>query len=495
MATLNELKYWALMGMTGASPPVTLNELEVMWLEGDGYAGTLDEMYMQMFEAEGIGSGSFNERFYEWLGQQGCTNDTLNEREMCFWGGGGILPSFGDPFIVRTTATASSFQFYMYNIGLPVSGQIDWGDGEITDIDSWDDPDITHVYAVAGQYDIKATGNFPSINLAGGASNNVILGIEQLGETNCRSFEGLLSNAKNATYCNTFPTPDVSRLVNASHMTKGCTNDMDFTLWNWPTDRAFSLQAMMRLVEANSVILTGCDLRWCTNFATFMGSNSGNTTIFDNTGMLTRDATTYSNMFYLCSGITSIDLLGFDMAVAENINGMFVDCSGLTEIVFADHVWGNSLIVMRQFAKNCTSLTKLDFGSGFTTPYLEDMFESFRGLTSLVDWSALAQIDTSNVTSVGSCLRGLGVTPRDIPIDQWDIGSCTDLNYFLDGSELTTVAYDAALIAWDSLPSVQPQTNSVHMGASKYTGGGAAEAARTSLIAKFGQSIIDGGVA
>ena len=85
---LNEVKYSALLAKTGATPPITLNELELLWLGDLGYTGTLNERYHQVFDAESVPDGSFNERYYAFLFGLGFTG-TLNEMLYQFWAGGG----------------------------------------------------------------------------------------------------------------------------------------------------------------------------------------------------------------------------------------------------------------------------------------------------------------------------------------------------------------------------------------------------------------------
>jgi len=67
-----------------------------------------------------------------------------------------------------------------------------------------------------------------------------------------------------------------------------------------------------------------------------------------------------------------------------------------------------------------------------------------------------------------------------------------NLNNFLAGGGLSTVNYDALLIAWEG--QVEPINMTPHFGTSKYTAGGAAAAARAALVAN-GWTITDGGVA
>ena len=94
MSTLNELKYAALINTTGATRPITLNELEIRWLRDTrGRAGTLNEMWIQEFAAKGFTTGSFNGRACGWLKSFGYIG-TINERWYQFWlDGGSINPN------------------------------------------------------------------------------------------------------------------------------------------------------------------------------------------------------------------------------------------------------------------------------------------------------------------------------------------------------------------------------------------------------------------
>ena len=78
-------------------------------------------------------------------------------------------------------------------------------------------------------------------------------------------------------------------------------------------------------------------------------------------------------------------------------------------------------------------------------------------------------------------------------ISSWDVNQVTVFTGFMQGVTLSTVNYDALLIAWDAQGAMS-FSGTANFGGSKYTAGGAAEAARTSLISKWG-GIIDGGAA
>jgi hypothetical protein len=82
----------------------------------------------------------------------------------------------------------------------------------------------------------------------------------------------------------------------------------------------------------------------------------------------------------------------------------------------------------------------------------------------------------------------------DQNISSWDINQVSNFGNFMQSATgLSTVNYDALLIAWDAQGAMS-YSGIVDFGTSQYTSGGAAEAARTSLISKWG-GITDGGAA
>ena len=99
--------------------------------------------------------------------------------------------------------------------------------------------------------------------------------------------------------------------------------------------------------------------------------------------------------------------------------------------------------------------------------------------------------DTSNITTMIGTLRG--AVSFDYSLAGWNIENIPSwgLQALLLSAKISISNYDATLISW---AAQTPQNNiNVSFGSSQYTLGGAAEAARNTLINTYGWTITDGG--
>jgi surface protein len=174
-------------------------------------------------------------------------------------------------------------------------------------------------------------------------------------------------------------------------------------------------------------------------------------------------------MFSQCTSMTSApDTSSWNTAAVTNMFGMFYYCSSMTT------------------APNTSS-----WNTGLVTN-MADMFLACTSMTTAPDtssWDTSAVTDMSYMFEQCSSMTGLDVSGFDIT----GLNSTGDLNYFLNTGSMSTANYDATLIAWAAQTVFSGM--SPHFGSSTYTSGGAAEAARTSLINDDGWTITDGGAA
>ena len=123
-----------------------------------------------------------------------------------------------------------------------------------------------------------------------------------------------------------------------------------------------------------------------------------------------------------------------------------------------------------------------------------DMFSrAFNFNQDITNWSM------GNVTNIGSMLNFAGVSSQNL--GNWDISSVRTTDSFVSSSfQFSTSDYDAILIGWEATLQLSYPSGSgyfqfppsITFGSSVHTTGGAAEAAKNSLISTFNWTITDG---
>lgn len=141
--------------------------------------------------------------------------------------------------------------------------------------------------------------------------------------------------------------------------------------------------------------------------------NSENlTTITGTNNLKTDNVTNMGMMFYGCSGLTSLDVSGFNTQNVTNMSGMFNGCSGLTSLDVSVFNTANVTDMSGMFNR-CSGLTSLDV-TGFKTDNvteMEYMFNECSGLTSL----DVSGFNTENIMDMGYMFSGCsGLTTLDM---------------------------------------------------------------------------------
>ena len=91
-----------------------------------------------------------------------------------------------------------------------------------------------------------------------------------------------------------------------------------------------------------------------------------------------------SNMFYICSGLISLDVTHFNTENVKDMSNMFYGCSGLISLDVT-HFNTENVTSMRNMFYSCSSLTSLDV-TNFNTANVTDMsnmFSNCRNLTTI----------------------------------------------------------------------------------------------------------------
>ena len=352
---------------------------------------------------------------------------------------------YGTDLVLEIATTGSNEEITIPTLFSPVithDAVIDWGDGSADSIiTAWNDPDLTHEYASAGDHIVRIDGDFPIINYYGHsqADRDKLKRVLNWGETQFQTMR------------------------RAFYRCQGLTSVVSDTS---------DMSAVEDMLECFYVCdsMTECDV----------------------SGWDVSSVTTMVNMFAFNDAHVTLDLSTWVCTAVLDMGGMFQYSDGFETIITSSNFIGSSCTdIAYMFAEN----TALETVSGTVNwdvsavTTMANMFDKCTSLTAL----DVSGWDTSAVTTVTFMFWNADLL-TDLAIDNWDITALLVGDYFMyQHVGLNTARYDATLIAWEA-QAVNDDVDP-HFGGSKYTGGGAAATARANLVADHSWSITDGGVA
>lgn len=212
----------------------------------------------------------------------------------------------------RTTTPSESITLYTDG-GATVSdfdAIIDWGDGTVEQI-TGDDPDPSHSYTTAGDYEVRISGTFPHLDLTdnadlftygnnpGYAQNSAkLIGLKQWGNIAWESMENMFYQTPNLVSYTATDAPDVSL--------------------------ASSMEGMFAFTGLTMADLSGWDVSTITNFAnmftnatSFNGDVSGWT--FSSAPYSVANGLNFTGMFNLASSFTGTGVAGWNVGNADSL--------------------------------------------------------------------------------------------------------------------------------------------------------------------------------
>ncbi|MEQ9425559.1 MAG: BspA family leucine-rich repeat surface protein, partial [Cyclobacteriaceae bacterium] len=224
----------------------------------------------------------------------------------------------------RTTTPSESITLYTDG-GATVSdfeAIIDWGDGTVEQI-TGDDPDPSHSYAVAGEYEVRIGGTFPHLDLtdnadlvtygntpALAANSAKLIGLKQWGNIAWESMENMFYQTPNLVSYTATDAPDVSQ--------------------------ASSMEGMFAFTGLTTADLSGWDVSTITNFAnmftnatSFNGDVSGWT--FSSAPYSVANGLNFTGMFNLASSFTGTGVAGWNVGNADSLAVMFTDAAAFNQ--------------------------------------------------------------------------------------------------------------------------------------------------------------------
>ena len=197
------------------------------------------------------------------------------------------------------------------------------------------------------------------------------------------------------------------------------------------------------------------------------------------------NVTSMENCFVLSTGNQNLDISDWNTKNLTNALYMFSQSQFNGDITN----WDVSSLTNASYMFDRVTLFNQNISSWNTSNVTTFRQMFYNTIGNMIFNQPIGSWNTSSATNMRYMLSGCGSFDQDI--SNWDINLVTDFTMLLQLGTLSTTNYDATLISW---ANQAPLTNkSISFGGSQYTLGGAAEAARNTLINTYGWTITDGG--
>lgn len=144
-------------------------------------------------------------------------------------------------------------------------------------------------------------------------------------------------------------------------------------------------------------------------------------------------ATTFNNMFYGCSSISSINLTGWntEKLTSTGLNNMFDSCYNLKRIYGIENFYTNNCTQLTNVFSNCRSLQQLDLSNWNTnkvTTFVNLFYDCFR----ISDLSFVKNWRTPVLTNLSNTFANCYLI-EELDLHEWDVSHVTNVYYLFGG--------------------------------------------------------------
>lgn len=323
---------------------------------------------------------------------------------------------------------------------------VDWGDESSDDINTFDDPALTHTYSSAGTFNITITGIFTGWSFNNGGDAEKLLTISSWSSTfnfgnSNGSFYGCTNLVITATDTNVLNMTGVTTLENtfrdcSSLNTTGLLDDMDVssvtnftatflgctlfnqTLNSWDMSSALSINSMFFSCSTFNQALNSWDVTSVTNMgAIFFGCTAYNGNI---TSWSPGVATNMSAMFQNAT-VFNQDLNSWNVSSATNMQSMFDSAVAFNQAL---NSWVPSSVTNMQSMFDSATAFNSNI-TGWNTSALTNMRSMFDGATAFNQAivTSGSTWDVSSVTNFQAVFQNATAFNQDI--SSWVVSAGT----------------------------------------------------------------------
>jgi hypothetical protein len=217
---------------------------------------------------------------------------------------------------------------------------IDWGDGNTSNITTYNDADLTHVYSVGGVYQLKVTGSIPYICFSNAGDKLKVLSIDNWGYNQWYGLDNAYYGCSNMVV-NATDIPDISAFVNRLYRVFRGTAITTIPNFNqWETSSIITMVGMfMSCPNLTNIDMSGMNFSSVIQF----GANASDAMFLNCTGLNNVDLTGATlnsvgnvNMRFMFSNCGAVDIVGLDTLNIEKVNNFasFMSSTTITTIEY-----------------------------------------------------------------------------------------------------------------------------------------------------------------
>ena len=310
--------------------------------------------------------------------------------------------------------------------------EVDWGDGEIDIITTWDDIDRVHNYSTAGTYIVKMTGRYDKINFNGNATHEKILDVTQWGINKWISMDSAFKSCSRLQIT-AKDKPNLSNVKNMRLMFANATSfNSDISFWN--TSSVTDMSSMFQGASAFNQSVK----EWDTSKVVDMNFMFSRATNFNQSLSLwnTSSVKNMSGMFSFATNFNQ-SIGEWNTSAVMDMDSMFSEATKFNQNIGS---WNTSLVTTMSSMFHMANAFNQNIGQ-WNTASVINMSDMFSNATSFN--ADIGRWDTHKVRNMSGMFKSAGAFNQNIGL--WNVLEVSNISsMFLD-----TLNFNQDLSSWN----------------------------------------------